>query len=200
MSFEIIPYNSKHHDMVYEICLKTGNSGKGAEHLHNDPMILGHIYAGPYIDLEPESAFLLKDKLGVCGYIIGAIDTETFFNKVKSEWLPTLQKIYTEPLESSKPWSKDEECIHLLFHPETPLDLPEYPSHLHIDLLPRAQGQGSGKKMMDYFLNHMRERGSKGLHLGLGIQNYRAFNFYKKYGMTELNRDSDSIIMGILFE
>ena len=62
------------------------------------------------------------------------------------------------------------------------------------------QNQGIGKKMMDYFLNHMRERGSKGLHLGLGIQNYRAFNFYKKYGMTELNRDSDSIIMGILFE
>ena len=49
MSYQIRPYNTLDHDTVYEICLKTGNSGKGAEHLHDDPMILGHIYAGPYI-------------------------------------------------------------------------------------------------------------------------------------------------------
>ena len=197
MSFIISPYNSKSHDLVYEICLKTGNSGKGAEHLHKDPMILGHIYAGPYINLEPKSAFLLEDELGVCGYVMGALDTKSFFEKVQLEWLPNLQKQYTDPLQSSKPWTKDEECIHLLFHPEIPLDYPEYPSHLHIDLLPRAQGKGLGIKMMDHFMAHLRDRGSKGLHLGLGIENQRAFNFYKKYGMTELERDDDTIYMGL---
>ena len=139
MPLQIIPYNAIYHDLVYEICLKTGNAGAGAEHLHNDPMVLGHVYAGPYINLEPESAFLLEDEMGICGYIIGALDTLSFFNKVKSDWLPELQKQYSDPTESSKPWNKDEKCIHLLFHPEIPQDFPEYPSHLHIDLLPRAQ-------------------------------------------------------------
>jgi len=200
MSYQIRPYNTSDHDTVYEICLKTGNSGKSAEHLHDDPMILGHIYAGSYITLEPESAFLLEDEMGVCGYIIGALNTQSFFNKVKSDWLPDIRKQYTDPSESSKPWNKDEECIHLLFHPEIPLDLPDYPSHLHIDLLPRAQGKGLGRKMMDHFMNNLKERGSKGLHLGLGIENHRAFKFYKKYGMKELKRNSDTIFMGISFE
>ena len=200
MSYQIRPYNTSDHDTVYEICLKTGNSGKGAEHLHDDPMILGHIYAGPYITLEPESAFVLEDEMGVCGYIIGALNTQSFFNKVKSDWLPDVRKQYTDPSESSKPWNKDEECIHLLFHPEIPLDLPDYPSHLHIDLLPRAQGKGLGRKMMDHFMTNIKKRGSVGLHLGLGIENHRAFKFYKKYGMKELKRNSDTIFMGISFE
>ena len=200
MSFQIRPYNISDHDTVYEICLKTGNSGKGAEHLHDDPMILGHIYAGPYITLEPESAFVLEDEMGVYGYIIGALNTNSFYNKVNSDWLPKLQKKYTDPIETSKPWNKDEKCIHLLFHPEIPLDLPDYPSHLHINLLTHARGQGLGKKMMDHFMNNLKERGSKGLHLGLGIKNDPAYTFYIKYGMIELKRNSDTIYMGISFE
>ena len=200
MAFKIRPYEESDHDTVYEICLKTGNAGQGAENLHDDPLILGHIYAGPYITLEPESAFVVEDDIGVCGYIIGAIDTKSFFNKVKSKWLPNLQNQYKDPTEESKPWNKDEKCIYLLFHPETPLDLPDYPSHLHIDLLTRARGQGLGKIMMDHFLKNLKDRGSKGLYLGLGNKNQRAYNFYKKYGLKELKRNSDTIFMGISFE
>jgi len=57
-----------------------------------------------------------------------------------------------------------------------------------------------GKKMMDYFMNDLKVRGSKGLHLELGIKNQRAFHFYKKYEMKKLERDRNSIIMGISFE
>ena len=97
-------------------------------------------------------------------------------------------------------WTKDEELIHLFYHPELPEDFHDYPSHLHIDLLPRAQGQGMGKKMMDHFLNYVKESGSKGLHLGLSIRNKRAIQFYKKYGMKELKQNSETIIMVISFE
>ena len=200
MPYQIRPYNISDHDRVYEICLKTGNSGEGAEHLHKDPMILGHIYAGPYITLEPESSFVLEDEMGVCGYIIGVLNSNLFYNKVKSNWLPKLQDKYTDPIKNSKPWNKDEKCIHLLFHPEIPLDLADYPSHLHINLLARARGQGLGKKMMDHFMNHLNERGSKGLHLGLGIKNNSAFSFYINYGMIELQRNLDTIYMGISFD
>lgn len=200
MAFQIKNYSPEHHDFIYDICLKTGNSGKGAEHLYDDPMVLGHIYAGPYINLEPESAFMLEDEKGICGYIIGAVDTQSFFKKVKLNWLPVLQKQYKEPSENSKPWTKDEECVHLLFHPEDPVLFPDYPSHLHIDLLPRAQGQDQGKRMMDHFLKYLKDHGSKGVHLGLGINNERAFHFYKEYGLVELFRNSDTIFMGLSFE
>jgi len=200
MAFQIKNYSSEHHDSIYDICLKTGNSGKGAEHMHDDPMILGHIYARPYINLEPESAFILHNEGHPCGYIIGAVDTQSFFNKVKSNWLLSLQKQYTEPSDDSKPWNKDEELIHLIFHPEEPVLFPAYPSHLHIDLLARAQGQGQGKQMMDHFLKYLKKKASKGVHLGLSVHNDRAFRFYKKYGLVELFWNKDTIFMGLSFE
>ncbi len=200
MSFHIRPYQTKDHNDVYTICLKTGDAGSDASNLYKDPNLLGHIYAGPYINLEPESAFMLEDEIGICGYIIGALDTQSFFNKVKSNWLPALQKQYTEPSEDSKPWTKDEECIHLLFHPEKPELFPDYPSHLHIDLLIRAQGQGQGKIMMDHFMHYLQSQGSQGVHLGLGINNKRAFHFYKKYGLVELMRKEETIFMGLSLE
>jgi hypothetical protein len=91
MSFHIRPYQTKDHNDVYTICLKTGDAGSDASNLYKDPNLLGHIYAGPYINLEPESAFMLEDEIGICGYIIGALDTQSFFNKVKLNWLPALQ-------------------------------------------------------------------------------------------------------------
>ena len=53
---------------------------------------------------------------------------------------------------------------------------------------------------MDHFINFEIENGSRGLHLGLNIQNKRAFQFYTNYGMKELKKDSNTIIMGISFE
>ena len=52
--------------------------------------------------------------------------------------------------------------------------LGEYPSHLHIDLLPRAQGRGNGRALMETFLAALTERGSPGVHLGTSPQNVRA--------------------------
>ena len=200
MAFQIKNYSPEHHDSIYDICLKTGNSGKGAEHLYDDPMVLGHIYAGPYINLEPESAFMLEDEIGICGYIIGALDSALFYKKMSGVWLLNIRKNYKDPVSDPGTWSKDEELIHLIFHPEEPVLFPEYPSHLHIDLLPRVQGQGQGKHMMDHFLKYLKDQGSKGVHLGLGINNERAFHFYKKYGLVELIRNEETVFMGLSLE
>jgi len=53
---------------------------------------------------------------------------------------------------------------------------------------------------MDHFMQYLQSQGSHGVYLGLGIQNEHAFHFYKKYGMVELKRNFDSIIMGLSFE
>jgi len=200
MSYRIRSYQPEDFKAIYKICLETGDSGKDATELFKDPDLLGHLYSGPYVTLEPESAFILEDENGSCGYIIGALDSQSFYEKMNSEWLPEIRKKYTDPKPDLNQWTKDEEFIHHLFHPEKPIILPDYPSHLHIDLLSRAQGQGQGKQMMDHFFRYLKENHSKGIHLGLSIHNDRAFHFYKKYGMKELFRTSGAIIMGFSFE
>ena len=78
--------------------------------------------------------------------------------------------------------------------------LNDYPSHLHIDLLPVAQKKGFGKKMMTTFLNRLKEKGSSGIHLGVGAGNANAIAFYENVGFEELRKEPGAVIMGVLFD
>ena len=202
--FALRPYQARDLADIYTICLQTGDSGEDATHLYRgpegDPDALGHIYAGPYVTLEPDLAFVLEDEAGVCGYILGAFDTPTFHARYVSEWLPPLQARLPEPQGAPESWTRTQILYHRLHHPTLhfPPALHPYPSHLHIDLLPRAQERGNGAQLMRRLLRTLAERGSPGVHLGLGIQNRRAFHFYQKLGFRVLEDDSreDAIYMG----
>jgi len=194
--FSIRSYKSADTSAVYEICLKTGNSGQDATHLFSDPLVLGHIYVGPYMEFEPQSVFILEDDQGLCGYIMGVLDSQTYYQWMHSEWLPKIRVNYKKPTGNLDTWDETEKITDLLFHPVSQRLLPDYPAHLHIDLLSRAQGKGQGKLMMDRFIDYLRYNKIPGLHLDLSSSNDRAFNFYRKYGMEELDRDKESIIMG----
>jgi ribosomal protein S18 acetylase RimI-like enzyme len=65
---------------------------------------------------------------------------------------------------------------------------PDYPAHLHIDLLARAQGQGQGKRLMHAFLNQLRTLEVAGVHLGVGAKNTNAIDFYERMGFTCLEK------------
>jgi len=194
--FSIRSYKSADTSAVYEICLKTGNSGQDATHLFSDPLVLGHIYVGPYMEFEPQSVFILEDDQGPCGYIMGVLDSQTYYQWMHSEWLPKIRVNYKKPTGNPDTWDETEKITDLLFHPVSQRLLPDYPAHLHIDLLSRAQGKGQGKLMMDRFIDYLRYNKIPGLHLDLSSSNNRAFNFYRKYGMEEFDRDNESIIMG----
>ena len=194
--FSIRSYKSADTSAAYEICLKTGNSGQDATHLFSDPLVLGHIYVGPYMEFEPQSVFILEDDQGPCGYIIGVLDSQTYYQWMHSEWLPKIRVDYKKPTGDPDTWNKTEKITNLLFQPELQRLFPGFPAHLHIDLLSRAQGKGQGKLMMDRFIDYLRYNKISGVHLELSSKNDRAFNFYRKYGMQELDRDNESIIMG----
>ena len=194
--FSIRSYKSADTSAVYEICLKTGNSGQDATHLFSDPLVLGHIYVGPYMEFEPQSVFILEDDQGPCGYIMGVLDSQTYYQWMHSEWLPKIRVNYKKPTGNPDTWDETEKITNLLFHPVSQRLLPDYPAHLHIDLLSRAQGKGQGKLLMDRFIDYLKYNKIPGLHLELSSNNDRAFNFYRKYGIEELDRDNESIIMG----
>ena len=194
--FSIRSYKFADTSAAYKICLKTGNSGQDATHLFSDPLVLGHIYVGPYMEFEPQSVFILEDDQGPCGYIMGVLDSQTYYQWMHSEWLPKIRVDYKKPTGDPDTWNKTEKITNLLFQPESQRLFPGFPAHLHIDLLSRAQGKGQGKLMMDRFIDYLRYNKISGVHLELSSKNDRAFNFYRKYGMQELDRNNESIFMG----
>jgi len=182
MNPTIRPYRPADRDALYDICLKTGEAGQDATALYRDPKILGHIYAGPYGVLEPQSCFVLEDKAGVGGYVIGTRDTYAFEKRLERDWWPALRARIADPGEGAT--DPDARMARLIHHPpRTPRRIAEpYPAHLHIDLLPRFQGVGLGKRMIDTFLAAMAQAGVGAVHLGVGPKNARAVRFYQTYG------------------
>jgi ribosomal protein S18 acetylase RimI-like enzyme len=205
MSFIIRPYEPKDFDAVYEVCLKTGDAGQDATHFHKDPKALGHLYVGPYVTLEPSLAFVLEDDSGVCGYVLGVLDTKTFYKRYIEEWLPPLQKLYPDPTGDPKHWTFDERIYHDIHHPDVKSysALEPYPSHLHIDLLPRAQGQGNGKRMMTTLLETLKAQNSRAVFLAMHPDNTRALLFYQKIGFHIIEAAKlprDTLYLGLVFE
>ena len=152
---EIRPATPDDLEALYRIALATGDNGADATALYEDPRLVGHIYAAPYAVLSPDTAFVAEDADGVAGYIVGALDTRAFEVRLERDWWPPLRTRYADP--SDRPldaWSADEMRAWLIHHPyPTPERvLSGHPSHLHINLLPRLQGQGMGKALIDQLL------------------------------------------------
>ena len=200
MTTHIRMFRSGDEAAAYHICLKTGDRGKDGEPFYrDDPDALGRIYTGPYLQFAPELAVMLEDDQGVCGYALAAFDSKTFYDQYDKLWRPNLVAQFAEPTGDRSQWSRVDEIHYLYHHPDyfCPEPYAEYPSHLHIDLLERAQGQGHGRKMIERLLDLLRDQGSVGVHLGMSVTNDPAYGFYRTLGFEELTRDEDSIYMGM---
>ncbi|ABS62581.1 GCN5-related N-acetyltransferase [Parvibaculum lavamentivorans DS-1] len=189
---EIRPVRPADLDALYDIALKTGAGGTDATALHEDPRLIGHVYAAPYAVLAPECALVVEDAEGVGGYIVGAVDTHAFADEQEKNWWPKLRGLYPKPSPPATRWSPDETYRYLIHHPHKTPDriVAAHPSHLHINLLPRLQGRGLGRALMDSWLPRMAALGSSGVHLGVAAVNERGQAFYRAYGFRELERAS----------
>lgn len=174
---------------MYEICLCTADAGRDGRHLYEDPELPGHMWTGAYLALEPDLAFVLEDDEGVAGYVIGTADTRAFEQRCETQWWPPLRAHYPDPVDVARIHrSRDQQLQRAIHRPLlTPTDhIVGYPSHLHIDILPRSQGHGIGLEMMSVLIAALRAQGSPGVHLGVSPANTRAIRFYRKLEFVTL--------------
>lgn len=195
----IRPYEPTDLDALYDICLRTGATGQDATGLLDDPTLFGEIFAAPYGVLEPGHALILDGGDGrAVGYVLGALDTGAFEAQCALHWWPAARARH--PLTAAG--QPLDDLLTALIHQPHPADaalLEHYPSHLHIDLLPEAQGQGWGRRMMDALLTLLDADGSPGVHWGVNHDNHDALGFYRHLGATELGHDSMTHYFGWTF-
>lgn len=167
---------------MHDICISTADAGQDASGSYVDPDILPNIFAHPYAWLEPELAFVLDDAGQAVGYVLGTADTAAFVRRFRAEWLPRIADRYPAP--AGEPTTPDEIMAYLLHTPERMIlpDLADYPSHLHIDLLPAYQRAGHGRALIDTCAEALRRVGAPGLHVGMITENRSARAFYERLG------------------
>jgi GNAT superfamily N-acetyltransferase len=153
----------------------------------------------PYVTLYPELCVVLDDGTSTAvGYILGAASGSDFVSRYQAEIVPTLRAsaaMFPEPdaAATAVDWSVDTEAgmLQTLYAPEAeilhgdfPALLSAFPAHLHIDLLPPFQRAGWGSRLMRRFVELLKARGVRGLHLVMGENNVRigAERFYEHVG------------------
>jgi len=182
-------YAGTDHDAVYDICVRTAAAGGDARGQYSSDDLMPDLFAGPYVFLEPESAFVLDDGDAAVGYVIGAADTAAFARSYRERWIPRLADRY--PVPPDPPLTPDEAMLALHYRPERLLwpGLPAYPAHLHIDLLPPYQGSGHGRALIDTFCTAMADGGVRGVHVCVVRENAPALGFYDRLGFRALEVD-----------
>jgi ribosomal protein S18 acetylase RimI-like enzyme len=171
---------------LYEICVLTGESGKDATGIFQQPDLLGDIWVGPYLEISPEQCFVLEGVDGnPLGYCIGTLDSTAFEKTAAETWWPDRQAQYEKPdIEMKESWNRDEHLTHLIHNPlQSPSEfLVDFPSHAHINLVADVQGKGWGKKLIETIEKSLRDAGSTGVHLILSNKNQNALAFYQAIG------------------
>jgi GNAT superfamily N-acetyltransferase len=187
---------------LVEICVRTGHRGQDARGVYTDPGLLAAMYLLPYLALEPMWCWVCCEDIDdagdgtPAGYIVGTPDTRTFAQRAESVCWPPLRAQH--PLPATYDDSPQARLTRVL-HTGPPTDLPflsDHPAHLHIDLLPSAQGRGVGTRLMASFIGALRDAQVPGIHLGVSAHNPRAIAFYRHLGFEALQDAGWGLWMG----
>jgi ribosomal protein S18 acetylase RimI-like enzyme len=192
----IRPFTPADRAAVYDVCVRTADAGGDARGLYLSDDLMPDVFAGPYLELAPELAFVLDDGGAAVGYVVGCADTVAFAAAFRDRWLPEVAGRYPRPDEVAAAHADSAWLVRDLHHPERMVipELAAHPAHLHIDLLPPYQGGGHGRALIETFLAAAAREGAAAVHLGVNPQNTRALGFYEHLGFRRIEITSREVL------
>ena len=181
-------------DAIASICLVTGDAGADATGQYSDDTVLADVYATPYLHGPDCFALVWDEGEGPVGYVVGTADTRAFQAWFSGTWWPSVASRHALVTEA------DEKLLrNASDHGRMLIDIvEEYPAHLHIDLLPQAQGKGAGRALIEAACAHLTRDGVTGVHLGIDSRNDGARAFYPRVGFTPVSpSDPDTLVRAL---
>jgi len=179
----IRPYRAEDRERVREITFETGYMGEPAAWYWRDAVSFADIWSGYYTDHEPESAFVAVEAGTVVGYLLGCLDTARAPSPRAAITRQLLRRqLLLRPGTAGFFWRSIADTLRNPSVPSGELSDPRWPSHLHINLLRAARGQGAGRGLVSAWLDRLRQLGSPGCHLGTLAENTSAIRFFQSVG------------------
>ncbi|KAG9118331.1 hypothetical protein FRC07_007209, partial [Ceratobasidium sp. 392] len=120
----------------------------------------------------------------VVGYLLATQDTRSHEAAAEERCYPPLRIKYPNNPYPPNATSQDQRVINRihnpLIRPQGLVDIT--PAHIHINILPQAQRQGWGIKLIDKAVQYLKDLGQNGLFLGIDSRNHNARAFYLNVG------------------
>jgi GNAT superfamily N-acetyltransferase len=184
------PFRPEDLSDIYQISVQTGDNGRDATALYDDPKLMGHIYSAPYVLLNPEHAIVIEYNDQVVGYIVGTLDTQSWEKRLELEWWPKLRHQYKAPdPENLDHWTMDQIRIDRIHNPRL-IDREistRYPAHMHMNLLPIMQRRGIGTSLLQKWLSIAIIEGDRGVHVGANPKNTDGIAFWQRSGFQTIS-------------
>ena len=181
----IRPYRESDLPELRRICLLTGRAGTDATGQYSSDELLPDVFLEPYVTLEPRTAWVVELDGAPVGYLVGTLDTAALARAWEGSWAPEFARRHPDVVAG-------EEWLHAW----RPSVEEGYPAHLHIDLLPRAQGAGWGRALIRELAAAALAAGVRGIHLGMAADNRAALAFYERLGFAVLRADAEVLVLG----
>lgn len=85
-------------------------------------------------------------------------------------------------------WNADEHCWHSIHTPDKVPDkvYTAYPAHLHMNVLPHAQGRGLGRGLLQAWIDKAVTFGASQAHIGAHPDNDKGLGFWRKMGFRDI--------------
>jgi len=147
LEYKIRKYRTLDRFEIRRICSNTGFLGNPMDKILFDPNIFVDIVAEPYIQLEPEHAFVAEYDDRVIGYLLGSTDSDFELKAAKKIIKPVIKATGNKFIGGYDRYPRTKLFVNwmlvrsLFERPKHPKDA----AHLHINLEKKYRGNGIKK-------------------------------------------------------
>jgi ribosomal protein S18 acetylase RimI-like enzyme len=195
-------YREEDYQGISAVLYATGFLGEdlAGTGLFNDRRLFALVNTDGYLRFLPSSCFVAVDESDgkVAGYILGAVDSrdwERIFTR-RMYWRIAVRAFlvsfwkYPESFRHVLGWARGYTDASVPF-------FPDYPAHLHINVMPGFQRRGIGDGLMRLFEERIIAQGATGVHLVTSNRNVKALPFYARHGYAVLVEKPGTYYRGI---
>lgn len=186
---EVRPYDVADRDELVSVVFEAAGQGAPSSEVWGHHASLAEVYLTPYLDLEPDSVFVVTVDGRPAGYLAGCVD-ESSFPSEEERTSAAIKKYRLFRMPGPRRFflgaALDTALLKLRRVPTAgEFTDPRWPSHLHIDLMPEARGAGAAAGLMELWFARLREVGSPGCYLQTSAENTRAVAFFERVGFRK---------------
>ncbi|MCK4669854.1 MAG: GNAT family N-acetyltransferase [Nanoarchaeota archaeon] len=183
-------YQKKDKDDVRRIACDTGFVGRPIDPIFQDRDLWADALTSYYLDIEPESCFVVEDNGKVRGYLLGCVNLwklELYISAIK---MRMLGKIILRYLFAGYNKRTKKLIRYILFTRmgEEAKVVRNY-AHLHINLEKGYRSRRIGTKLVQNFFDYLKKRNAKGCYAQtFGFRGSRSENFFRRLGFKEYDK------------
>jgi ribosomal protein S18 acetylase RimI-like enzyme len=176
---------------IRKICCDTGFLGQPIDTVFQDRELFADLFTGPYLNHEPEWAFVAEAGGKVVGYLLGSTRKDFDFVLMRNGFPIASKMVYKLLTGKYTRHPRSARFVRWLvtsgYHEQ-----PKHPpgaAHLHLDIVGAYRGRGVGRHLWASFEKRLKSAGVKSCYGAFfSHPGRRPESVYSRYGFSDFDR------------